>query len=184
MPAAIRPQEFVLPSNVLSLARIPLAAAFAAAVSSGRVEAAVGVLVLAGATDVADGWCARRLKQETPTGRVLDPLADKLFFGAAAAALLATGRLNLPAILLLGTREIAQVVLAVTLAARRRLLQIGTAARSRPLGKVTTALQAATAAAALIWPVARPALVAGTAVCGAAAAIEYWRTSLSGIRGG
>jgi CDP-diacylglycerol--glycerol-3-phosphate 3-phosphatidyltransferase/cardiolipin synthase len=172
-------RDLVLPSNVLSLARIPLAAGFAVGVAAGQVVVATVMLALACATDVADGWFARHFRQETATGRVVDPLADKLFFATAAVALLASGRLGVLAVVLLSTREIAQLVLAATLAVRRRLFRTGTGARARALGKLTTTLQAATAAAALLWPVARPPLVAGTALFGAAAAVDYWRSTLS-----
>jgi cardiolipin synthase len=175
---AVNSRELVLPANVLSLARIPLAVAFAVAVCARRDSVALAVLLLAGATDVADGWCARHLKQETVTGRVVDPLADKLFFATAAVALVAAGRLAVLGVFLLATREIAQLALAATLAIRGRLLRIGSTTHSRAFGKITTTLQAATAAAALVWPVAGPPLIAGTAVCGAAAAVDYWRSSL------
>jgi CDP-diacylglycerol--glycerol-3-phosphate 3-phosphatidyltransferase len=39
---------------------------------------ALGVFVLMGLCDLADGQVARRFRQETRLGRVLDPLADKL----------------------------------------------------------------------------------------------------------
>ena len=39
---------------------------------------AVGIYVLASATDVLDGWIARKYKMTTDLGRVLDPLGDKL----------------------------------------------------------------------------------------------------------
>jgi CDP-diacylglycerol--glycerol-3-phosphate 3-phosphatidyltransferase/cardiolipin synthase len=175
-------RDLVLPPNVLSLARIPLAAGFAVGVAAGQVAVATVMLALACATDVADGWFARHFRQETATGRVVDPLADKLFFATAAVALLASGRLGILAVVLLSTREIAQLVLAATLAVRRRLLRAGTGTHARALGKLTTTLQAATAAAALLWPVARPPLVAGTALFGAAAAVDYWRSSLSAPR--
>ncbi len=172
------PRELIFPANVLSLVRIPLAAAFAVAVAAERQVLALVILLVAAATDVADGWCARRLGQETVTGRVVDPLADKIFFVTAAVALVATGRLTVLAVLLLATREIAQIFLAVTLALRGKLVRTGTESHSHVLGKLTTALQASTAAVALLWPPAEPPFIAGTAVCGAAAAVDYWRSAL------
>ncbi len=44
----------------------------------GRIYWAFGVLLLAGLTDVIDGYLARRNKQVTQLGIMLDPLADKL----------------------------------------------------------------------------------------------------------
>jgi cardiolipin synthase len=43
--------------------------------------------LLAGATDVVDGYLARRCNQITPLGKILDPLADKLMQVAVAICL-------------------------------------------------------------------------------------------------
>jgi CDP-diacylglycerol--glycerol-3-phosphate 3-phosphatidyltransferase len=48
---------------------------------------------IAGAlTDLLDGWLARRGKQVTSIGKLLDPLADKLLVSTALIVLLAMGR--------------------------------------------------------------------------------------------
>lgn len=39
---------------------------------------ALGIFVLAGITDGLDGLFARRFQQQSPLGRILDPIADKL----------------------------------------------------------------------------------------------------------
>lgn len=44
---------------------------------------ALAVFFLASLTDFADGFLARRLKQQSRLGRFLDPLADKLLISAA-----------------------------------------------------------------------------------------------------
>jgi len=38
---------------------------------------AIGIFILAAATDGVDGWVARRFNQRSPLGAVLDPIADK-----------------------------------------------------------------------------------------------------------
>lgn len=56
---------------------------------------ALGVFVLAGVSDVLDGWLARRWDQCTPLGKVLDPIVDIVFnlvvFAALYAARLTPG---------------------------------------------------------------------------------------------
>src|SRR5437868_14242172 len=45
------------------------------------------IFALASLTDWADGYLARRRKQITPLGQVIDPLADKLLTSAAFISL-------------------------------------------------------------------------------------------------
>jgi cardiolipin synthase len=52
-------------------------------VSEGRFGLALAVFFLASLTDFADGYVARRYKQQSRLGRFLDPLADKLLTTAA-----------------------------------------------------------------------------------------------------
>ena len=68
------------------------------------------LFALAGFTDFLDGYLARRLKQGSSFGRVLDPIADKLLVGAVIVMLAYTGRLNeyfcvIPAVIII-CREI------------------------------------------------------------------------------
>ena len=58
--------------------------------SNGEQEIAASVLfVLASITDGLDGYLARRRKQITPLGMLLDPIADKVMVTAALIALVA-----------------------------------------------------------------------------------------------
>src|SRR3954463_7395906 len=50
-----------------------------------------GIFALASLTDWADGYLARRRKQITPLGQVIDPLADKLLTSAAFISLVQMG---------------------------------------------------------------------------------------------
>jgi CDP-diacylglycerol---glycerol-3-phosphate 3-phosphatidyltransferase len=49
--------------------------------------------IVAALTDLLDGWLARRGKQVTSIGKLLDPLADKLLASTALIVLLAMGRI-------------------------------------------------------------------------------------------
>lgn len=79
--------------NILSAARLATVPIFLYLFLSGREEAAV-ILYGAGAwTDFFDGYIARRLGQVSELGKLLDPLADRVFIIALAVALVAVDAL-------------------------------------------------------------------------------------------
>lgn len=64
--------------NLLSIIRLALVPVFIWLYLSGNVGVAICVFILAGATDVLDGYIARKYNCSSILGRILDPLADKL----------------------------------------------------------------------------------------------------------
>ena len=64
--------------SVITLARVALVPAFLIAMLGGRYRLAFLVFAAAIASDVLDGWVARRFGQETRFGAILDPLVDIL----------------------------------------------------------------------------------------------------------
>lgn len=64
--------------NLLSLARVPLAALLFVCVVREAWLAGLVTFVVAAATDWADGWWARKYGPLTLVGRNLDPLTDKV----------------------------------------------------------------------------------------------------------
>jgi phosphatidylglycerophosphate synthase len=78
-------------ANALTLARLLLAPALAAAVLSGAPAIAAALFFLAVGTDFADGWVARRYREESPFGGFADHAADATFVVTATAALARIG---------------------------------------------------------------------------------------------
>jgi len=64
--------------NLITTLRIGLLPFFALAAFNGDRAAALVLLGVISASDVLDGWLARRFHLVTPLGVFLDPLADKL----------------------------------------------------------------------------------------------------------
>jgi cardiolipin synthase len=81
--------------NIISLVRILLIPVFVLMMIWRKTPEAFAVLLLAGSTDVLDGFTARALKQRTKLGTLLDPAADKLLI-TASFILLTIPRLNSP----------------------------------------------------------------------------------------
>ena len=98
---------------------------------NARVIATV-VLAIAGFTDFADGYLARRLDQVTTLGKVLDPTADRILLAAAISSMVVYGAVPvwLAAVVLgrEGTVAGAVLVLAARGAPRIDVSRIGKAA--------------------------------------------------------
>lgn len=84
--AAERNEWLTIP-NALTLLRLIAIIPFARFVMEGRDIAALVLFVLAGLTDTLDGTIARHFRQASKIGRLLDPVADKLFTGVAYVTL-------------------------------------------------------------------------------------------------
>jgi cardiolipin synthase len=92
------------------------------------------VLMLAGITDYADGWLARRLNQTSRLGQLLDPAADRLYIVATLVGL--TVRDVVP--LWLTVALLARDVMLTACVPRLRKLGYGPALPVHYLGKAAT----------------------------------------------
>jgi cardiolipin synthase (CMP-forming) len=77
--------------NLLSILRIALVPVFLWFLLEQMFVSAITVLAIAGLTDFLDGYLARKLNQTTKLGKMLDPVADRLYIFATLLALSATG---------------------------------------------------------------------------------------------
>ena len=76
--------------NVLSFVRLGSVPVFVWLFVTDRRDAAVILYALGAWTDFFDGWIARRFDQVSELGKMLDPLADRVFIAALVVALVAT----------------------------------------------------------------------------------------------
>jgi len=162
--------------NLLSLARLPLAAGFPFALASPR--AALAVVGVAALTDALDGFVARRSRHVTATGAIIDPICDKVFAIVVIVALVARGMLApwaLPALL---AREVLEAPLLLFVLAKRAPAEPA-ATMAGALGKVTTAALFLAVACSIAWPDAATAAVIVACVFGALAGIWYWHRALA-----
>lgn len=133
--------------NLISTIRIFLVPVFVSFYLDGKVNAAMGVVLLAAASDVLDGAIARRFNMVTKLGKVLDPAADKLM----QAAMMLCAALKVPEVwLLLGLHVLREAVLALT--GLHVLLVTGQVHSARWYGKLCTALIYTAMAVLLVFP--------------------------------
>ena len=78
----IHAREFLLIPNLLSLVRLLLIPVVVFLVARGHNTAALLLILFGMATDILDGYLARKLNQVSELGKIIDPLGDKL--GTAA----------------------------------------------------------------------------------------------------
>ena len=126
--------------NLLTLFRIllipVLAAALLSGIESGDIVAAI-VFAIASFTDALDGWIARRNKDVTTFGKLMDPLADKLLVTSALVSLVALDRLQAWVAMVIIAREFAVTGL------RQLAMEHGEVIHASAWGKIKTAAQIA-----------------------------------------
>src|SRR6266498_462487 len=88
--------------NLLSATGLVLGLAFATVPESWRLV----VVVVAGAIEFLDGALSRLWHVSGAMGRLLDPIADKVFVLAVLATLMAEGRVAFWELLLIGARDV------------------------------------------------------------------------------
>jgi len=156
-------------ADVLTALRLPLAAAFLLVDDHGWQLA---IVAAAAASDYFDGRLARRFGSSR-VGVVLDPIADKLFMGAAFLAVASHGLLTWWEILLVLARDIVAAVGTIAV----WLLERPVALPARAGGKAVTVCQLLTLVAFIAEsPLVRP-LAWATAAIAVYAIWDYGRAA-------
>ncbi len=118
--------------NLISVARLLLAAPVFFAIRAGENETALLLLAACLATDGADGFLARKWNAISDLGRMLDPLADKTVAGMVALSLFLWRELPLWFLLAVVIRD-ALILLGGEWMRRRS----GTVPSANMIGKIT-----------------------------------------------
>jgi CDP-diacylglycerol--glycerol-3-phosphate 3-phosphatidyltransferase len=85
---------------------LPIALVYFLPTNNFTINILLAILfVFFGLTDFFDGYLARRFKQETPMGSILDPIADKFLVYSVLIALLRVSKINFFVVVVLIGRE-------------------------------------------------------------------------------
>lgn len=99
--------------NLITIMRIILVPVFLLVFWSADSHAILWgmvIVALAGATDIADGYLARKFNLITPLGQVLDPAADKLMIVSVAVSLFLVGKFPFWLLVLVLVKEIILIL--------------------------------------------------------------------------
>ncbi len=135
---------------------------------------ALGIFLAAAATDLLDGYLARRWGQITTVGTLLDPIADKLLISAALISLVQTQRIAAWLVILIVGREFAVSGLRSIAAAEGYTIRASELGKTKMIGQVV-------AVSLVLLSVRAPALAGPALVClwavtifGLVSAVDYF----------
>lgn len=131
--------------NLLTFLRMALIPVFATLLFYGDLTWALIVFFIAGASDGVDGFVARRFKQESELGTIIDPIADKLLMTTAFVILtlphIIEGVKHLPVPFWVTAAVIGRDVLIITVAGAIALMTNFRGFKPSWLGKLSTTVQ-------------------------------------------
>ena len=136
---------------------------------------ALSIFLFAAATDLLDGYLARRMRQITTVGTLLDPIADKLLISAALVSLVQIHRVPAWMVVLIIGREFAVSGLRSIAAAEGYTIQASDLGKTKMITQVVAISMvlvsihwAALSWFAMLW-------MWGVVIFGIASAMQYFR---------
>src|SRR5262245_19356633 len=156
--------------NSLSIARLLLGFAFPFIPNDWRLW----VVIVAAISDALDGLTARWLHAQSKAGRLLDPIADKVFVLMVALTLLAEGAIHPLWAAGVAARDLVVLVGVVVVTVRCRWSAYRKM-RPKLIGKATTAAQFAVLVAIAAWGTSPVWLLIATTVLSVLAGADYAR---------
>nr|XP_041570787.1 cardiolipin synthase (CMP-forming) isoform X2 [Taeniopygia guttata] len=164
-PLAVKYENPWTIPNILSMARMGLAPVLGYLIVEENFNVALGVFVLAGVTDLLDGFIARNwANQKSALGSALDPLADKILISVLYVSLTCANLIPVPLTSMIILRDAALIAAVFyvrykTLSPPRTLSRYFNpcyaTAQLKPtfISKMNTAVQLILVAASLAAPV-------------------------------
>jgi cardiolipin synthase len=161
------------PPNIITVSRIASAPLLSYLIVTNQHDAALFGCVLAGFSDVLDGYLAKQHNMATVLGTYLDPLADKILINVLSVSLWWNGTLPTPLVALWMVRDVALTAGAYLYVARNTASgmtvtdPLTTPLKINPTvtSKINTAFQFATLSVGILYPL-YPVLSDGlTALC-------------------
>ncbi len=169
---------FTIP-NLLSFIRLALIPVIAWLYCARRDGLMAGiVLIISGATDLADGYIARRFHMISDLGKILDPVADKLTQAVMLICLLFSFPWMAVPIALMAAKEIFMSVTGIIIIRRT-----GIVTGANIYGKIATFLLYAMILLHFFWPGITHAIsIASVAACTAAILVSFASYAMQNIR--
>jgi len=173
--------------NILSVLRLLMALSFAAVfiLLPEKRWIAVVIFVVAGITDVVDGYLARRFGWITDAGKILDPLADKTMQVVALLCTVASGLVPIWLLIPIILKELTMGIGSLIFYKMFRTIGV-----SKNYGKAYTVLFYVVIAAVIVFDAwfathewVKYVLCIATAASGFAAIVLYYITYLKGKLG-
>lgn len=125
--------------NLLSIFRIllvPLLVVVLLTEIEGKEFIGLGVFLLASLTDFLDGFIARRRRQITNLGKLLDPAADKILTSAAFISLVGLGLAPAWIVVIVVAREFAVSTLRSLAASQNVVLAAGGSGKAKTVSQI------------------------------------------------
>src|SRR6202007_1194059 len=101
--------------NQITLLRLGFLPIFLSLISYEHYRWALLVLVIAGLSDLCDGWLARRLNQRSSLGAYLDPIADKLLLSSSFVILAFKQKIAWWLTIIVLSRDVLILIVAVVI---------------------------------------------------------------------
>ncbi len=105
--------ELWTPSNLISGLRALMTIPAGICISNGYLKTAAVICFLAFVSDLLDGYVARKTNDVTELGKVIDPVADKIYVGVVVLVMLLNGLLPLWFVLAVLIRDVLILIVGI-----------------------------------------------------------------------